>query len=84
MWQLAGKDAADRETWYKQMPAGLTRSGTRHPAQLRHQADLEAHMVEAKACSPAAWDVRAKFLSGWLKEHGFDGLYMGAPSPLLL
>ncbi len=58
MWQLAGKDAADRETWYKQMPAGLTRSGTRHPAQLRHQADLEAHMVEAKACSQAAWDVR--------------------------
>ena len=57
MFRAAGRDPDDRNTWYRAMPSGLTRSGTRHPVQMRHQADLEAHMVRAEHCQ-AAWDIR--------------------------
>ena len=58
VWRLAGKAPEIRDTWYSPLPPGRTRSGTRHPVQMRHQADLEAHMVQSDRHFPAAWEIR--------------------------
>ena len=78
VWRLAGKDPHDRNSWYSSMPAGMTRSGTRHPVQMRHQADLEAHMVKSDHHFPAAWEIRtsprmhACFSQLWYQLSIFD------------
>ena len=53
LWRLAQRDESDRATWYRRLPAGASRSGTRFPFEAandragsaRSQADLEVHML---------------------------------------
>eukprot|EP01051_Picozoa_sp_SAG22_P025732 SAG22_NODE_7766_length_710_cov_0.942717_1_plen_177_part_01 len=53
IWKLAQRDENDPDTWYRRLPEGASRSGTRYPFEpstdtvgsWRGQADLEVHML---------------------------------------
>jgi hypothetical protein len=65
LWRLAQRHEHDRSTWYRRLPVGASRSGTRYPFEpsndtvgnWRSQADLEVHMLGLWQ-TQAQWDLR--------------------------
>ena len=81
IWRLAQREERDPATWYRRLPVGASRSGTRMPFERsndvveswRGQADLEVHMLGLWH-TQAQWSIRqqprihAAFAQLWQTE----------------